>query len=135
MNTIVFAILLAATVTFHVLLQSQLPVIAGLIVGIAIGGGCFWFCKLKSINRIRPIVYWPTIGLLAHALTKGGGDLSAFIFWIGIAVPVGLAFEWRERKDKRYLIAAALVMCVCAILCYSIVDQLNQSLVKIEYSN
>lgn len=54
----------------------------------------------KIINTsyyVRPLIYWPTIALIAAFFTKGL-DLIVFGFWFVLGILVGGIFEFFRRK-------------------------------------
>lgn len=58
----------------------------------------FWCQKNKKMPDIRPIAYWPLIGVLLGLIIKGGGVVDFFIFVL-ISFIVGVIFECRKGKD------------------------------------
>lgn len=133
MNTIGFSLLVAATSGLQVFRFEQISPIGGIVTGAAVGVGCWWFCKHKKVSNIRPIVYWPIVGLLALTLTKGGDLLSAS-FWMGMTIPIGLILEWKKSREVKYLVAAGIIFCMCAGAFFVFFEQ-SKKLPEIEYSN
>lgn len=64
------------------------------VVGAVLG---FWCQINKKMPDIRPIAYWPLIGVLLGLIIKGGGIVGFFIF-VSISFVIGIIFECRRGK-------------------------------------
>lgn len=73
--------------------------------GIGMGLVAGFTAQNKKYKILRPIQYWPLIGLVAAFFTKGGtwDDYwsSVFPFWIFLGFVIGLFFEWRKKTINR----------------------------------
>ena len=100
------SVLILAVIT-RWLPREQFEVVAYGLMAFGIGMGLVaGFTALnKTYKILRPIQYWPLIGLVAAFFTKGStwDDYwsSVFPFWIFLGFAIGLFFEWRKKTVNR----------------------------------
>lgn len=67
-------------------------------ISICYGGSRFVMNRQTGkVLTVRPLIYWPTIGLIAEFFTKGA-DLLSLSIWIAITLGAGAFAEWRRQK-------------------------------------
>lgn len=86
--------------------RSEIVAYGLLAIGISFGIviGLIVQQKSKSYKVLRPIQYWPLIGLLAASFTKGsmwtGWWYFIFPFWLSVGLAVGLLVEWKMKLRR-----------------------------------
>lgn len=100
MISLILAILLIHALVFYELMNSSnsdsteilLIIMFSMSVGACIG---LIFQKKKRLPNMRPLVYWPLIGVLCGLVMKAGG-LTEVLVWLCITFIIGILFE-RKR--------------------------------------